>query len=43
MKSFPMKHALAVILAAIKAVDSSITEAHREKARAQLDMLRKGL
>lgn len=33
---------LAIILAAIKAVDSSITEAHREKARAQLEALRKG-
>ena len=33
---------LAVILAAIKAVDSSITEAHREKARGQIETLRKG-
>ncbi len=33
---------LAVILAAIKAVDSSITDAHREQAQAQLDKLRRG-
>lgn len=31
---------LAVILAAIRAVDSSITEAHREKARLWLERLR---
>ena len=31
---------LAVLLAAVRAVDSSITEAHREKARAQLERLR---
>ena len=32
---------LAVILAAIKAVESSITDAHREQAAAQLDKLRR--
>lgn len=34
---------IAVILAALRAVDSSITDAHREKARVQLEALRKGL
>lgn len=33
---------LAVILAAIKAVESSITDTHRDKAREQIDRLRKG-
>ncbi|MEK9969217.1 MAG: YkvA family protein [Ferrovibrio sp.] len=32
---------LAVILAAIKAVESSITDAHRERAAAELDKLRR--
>jgi uncharacterized membrane protein YkvA (DUF1232 family) len=32
---------LAVILAAIKAVESSITDAHREQAASQLDKLRR--
>lgn len=33
---------IAVILAAIKAVDSSITEVHRERARVQLERMRRG-
>jgi uncharacterized membrane protein YkvA (DUF1232 family) len=33
---------LAVILAALRAVDASITDAHRERAAAQLDRLRRG-
>ncbi len=32
---------LAVIFAAIKAVESSITDTHRDRARAQLDKLRR--